>query len=65
MSDSSSARIAIKGGAGPMEAAAIAAVIEQIVEDERRASATPSRRRTLPPWVAHGRPSVFTLPRRL
>ena len=47
--------VRVKGGAGPSEAAAIAAVIQKVIDDERAAGAQPTGRRALTDWVAAGR----------
>ena len=39
--------VRVKGGAGPSEAAAIAAVIQKVIDDERAAGAQPTGRRAL------------------
>jgi len=48
--------IEIKGGAGPAEAAAIAAVVAAIEQQEREASATRPRPSRQSQWVRAGRP---------
>ncbi len=48
--------IEIKGGAGPHVAAAIAAVIGAIEEQEREASSTPPRPIRRSQWAQAGRP---------
>ena len=54
--------IQIKGGAGPFEAAAITAVIAQVVRDEQSLAATPTHRHQLSEWSVTGRHDVFVLP---
>ena len=54
--------IQIKGGAGPFEAAAIAAVIAQVVRDEQSVAATPTHRHRLSEWSITGRHDVFVPP---
>jgi hypothetical protein len=44
----------ITGGAGPFEAAAIAVVIEHILESERAARAKPPRRHVPAAWTRAG-----------
>lgn len=46
--------IAITGGAGPMEAAAIVAVVQSVLDEEAAARATPPARRIPPAWVRVG-----------
>jgi len=56
--------ITIRGGAGPMEAAAIAAVIQRMIADERAAAAKRPNRRTMSPWLVAGRHESFVPPGR-
>ena len=46
--------ISITGGAGPMEAAAIVAVVQHVLEQEAAVRATPPARRVPPAWVRVG-----------
>ena len=55
--------IQIKGGAGPFAAAAIAAVIQRVVEDERAAASVPRTRRRLSDWAIASRQEPFVPPR--
>jgi hypothetical protein len=41
----------IAGGAGPLEAAAIAAVVQQVLFEEELAASMPSVRQLESPWV--------------
>jgi hypothetical protein len=45
----------IVGGAGPLEAAAIAAVVQQVRAEEELAASLPSTRRLESPWVLSAR----------
>jgi hypothetical protein len=51
--------IRISGGAGPFEAAAIAVVIQHILETEAAARSKPPRRNTPPAWIRLGAPQPF------
>lgn len=51
--------IRITGGAGPFEAAAIAVVIQHVLETEQAALAQPPRRHIPPAWVRTGAPRPF------
>jgi hypothetical protein len=51
--------IRITGGAGPFEAAAIAVVIQHILEIEATARARPPGRNVAPAWVRAGSPQPF------
>lgn len=51
----------IRGGAGPYEAAAIAAVIERVLSEEAAASLRPPTSPLLPNWVALPPPSTGQL----
>ena len=63
MSDTTEAQeFRITGGAGPSEAAAIAAVISQVVADEQAAAAIPQSRRRLSAWLIAGRQDAFIPP---
>jgi len=44
--------VQIRGGAGPYEAAALAAVIERVLSEEAAAAQRPPSSPTLPTWVA-------------
>ena len=55
--------ISIKGGAGPAEAAAIAAVIAKVVSDENDAIAEPGRQPRMSDWVMAARQQPFMPPR--
>lgn len=46
--------IRIVGGAGPFEAAAIAVVVQHVLENEQAARARPPRRNEPPAWVRAG-----------
>jgi hypothetical protein len=54
----------ITGGAGPEEAAAIAAAIAAVLEAERAARAAPQPRNVPPPWVTAPRFRPFEPPAR-
>lgn len=54
--------ISIKGGAGPLEAAAIAAVIQQVLEREQAARAEPPRRSRQTAWVRAVRSPAMVTP---
>ncbi|NOY56848.1 MAG: hypothetical protein GXP34_12815 [Actinobacteria bacterium] len=45
----------IEGGAGPLEAAAIAAVVQQVLFEEVIAASLPSTPHLESPWVLSGR----------
>jgi hypothetical protein len=45
----------IAGGAGPLEAAAIAAVVQQVLAEEELAAALPSTQRFESKWVLSAR----------
>jgi len=55
--------IQIKGGAGPFAAAAIAAVIQQVLVEEQVAASVPTNGRRLSGWLIAGRDEVFMPPR--
>jgi hypothetical protein len=61
MSDANA--INIIGGAGPLEAAVVAAVIQQVVADERSTASSPERREKMSNWVLAGRAEPFVAPR--
>ena len=54
--------IRITGGAGPFAAAAIAAVIQRVLDEEQTAAATPLHRQRLSDWVMAGRNDAFKPP---
>lgn len=51
--------IAIMGGAGEFEAAAIVAVVQYVLESEEAARARPPRRNNPPAWVRTGLTQPF------
>ncbi len=51
-------RYEIIGGAGPYEAAAIAAAIAAVISEQIEAAATPPQRPRQSPWVVAGRPGL-------
>jgi hypothetical protein len=55
-------RAEIRGGAGPEVAAAIGAVIQQLLDREVSAKATPIRRPRQSQWVLAGRPREVPAP---
>ncbi len=56
-------QIIIRGGAGPYEAAAIAAVIEQLLAEEAAQRSLPPQRPRPEAWVLSGRPRTVLGPR--
>ena len=46
--------VAVRGGAGPMEAAAIVAVVQHVLDGEAAARARPPSRSVPPAWVRVG-----------
>lgn len=55
-------RIEVRGGAGPEEAAAIAAVVAAIEADERSARAARPQPIVRSQWIEAGRPSEHVAP---
>jgi hypothetical protein len=55
-------RVAIVGGAGPREAAAIVAAVAQALAEEEGLRALPPARPEQSPWVLAGRPREVPLP---
>ncbi len=51
--------IAITGGAGPMEAAAIAAIVQHVLDSEDAARSRRPSRAVPPAWVQLGAPTPF------
>jgi hypothetical protein len=49
--------ITITGGAGPMEAAAIAAIVQYVLDSEDAARSRPPARSVPSPWVRLGAPT--------
>lgn len=56
---SSAPDIRIRGGAGPYEAAVVAAVIQRVLDDEATLRAIPPRLHVPPAWVRVGQPAPF------
>lgn len=52
------AELQITGGAGPLEAAAIAAVVQQVLFEEEVAASLPSTQHLESPWVLSVRSEV-------
>jgi hypothetical protein len=53
-------RLSIKGGAGPMEAAAIIAAVMHLLDSESAERAQPPVPSSAPAWVRMARPAPFS-----
>lgn len=51
--------LTIRGGAGLYEAAAVAAVVTELLAEEEMARAIPPRQPIPPAWVRSGQPAPF------